>query len=75
MFQFKHGIDIDDAGLTEVCLNRIQEAMTEWHVAARDRHDDEGKTTNCLSIGDLFELLKATEKMEDAVALEGSSFS
>ena len=64
-------MDIDDAGLTEVCLNRIQEAMTEWHVASRDL-SAEGKATNCLSLGDLFELLKATEKMEDAVALEGN---
>ena len=46
-----------------------QSAMSQWHVASRDSVAEENATFH-LSLSDLFVLLKATERMEDAIALE-----
>lgn len=67
--KFKHGMDIGDNGLTETCLGEIQRALSDWHVASREMTSENNDGSH-LSLADLFGLLQATERMEDAIALE-----
>jgi hemimethylated DNA binding protein len=65
--RFKHGEDLDDDGVTEQCLAKLQEATNAWQLAART---EDGSAATKLSLDQLLQLLKMVDNLEDAMAVQ-----
>ena len=75
MVRFKHGQDLGDHGAFERCLERLEDAINEWQLKARQDNSvvagvDVNVTLQKLSMRNLLQLLHAVDNVADAAVVE-----
>lgn len=68
--RFKFGELLDDDGVTERCMVRMEEAINSWQLDARLMRNTDDPVTSKLNLATMQELLQIVDSVGDAIAIE-----